>query len=81
MMAENLKKYNAAFKEVFGVDDAFLNTLVYKQSDEWNSMGQIALVSALEVAFGIDFDMEDIFALTSYEVGKELLRTKFDIEI
>lgn len=80
-MVENLQKYNAVFKEVFGVDDSVLNTLIYKQSNEWNSMGQIALVSALEETFDIDFDMEDIFALTSYEVGKDLLCDKFNIKI
>lgn len=80
-MTEELKKYNKIFIEFFGKNDSDLNKLAYKITAEWNSMTQIAIVSELEETFNIDFGMEDIFALISYEKGKELLRSKFGINL
>lgn len=76
----NLEKYNAAFTKVFNVEGAELESLEYKQTPEWNSMAQIALVAQLEDAFDLDLDMDDIYDLTSYKTGLELLNTKFEIE-
>lgn len=76
----NLEKYNASFTKVFNVEGAKLKSLEYKQTPEWNSMAQIALVAQLEDAFDLDFDMDDIYDLTSYMKGLELLNTKFEIE-
>lgn len=76
----NIEKYNEAFKTIFNVEGDELSTLEYKQSVEWNSMAQIALVSQLEEAFDLDFDMEDIYNLKSYQSGKCLLSEKFRIE-
>ena len=76
----NLEKYKATFTKVFNVEGAELETLEYKQTSEWNSMAQIALVAQLEEAFDLDLDMDDIYDLTSYKTGLELLKKKFEIE-
>lgn len=75
----NLEKYNEIFKKMFNVPEEQLVTLAYKETSEWNSMAQIALVAELEEKFGLDFDTEDIFQLKSYIIGKELLTTKFGV--
>lgn len=80
-MKEALTKYNEVFKTNFNVDDEQLHELVYKAYPEWNSMAHIALISALEDEFGICFEAEDIFALTSYETGKAVMKARFDIEL
>lgn len=33
--------------------------------DEWDSMGNIAIISAVEETFGIEFPIEDLFELNS----------------
>ncbi len=46
----------------------------------WDSIGHMSLVAALEEAFDIMMDTDDIIDLSSYEKGKEILK-KYDIEL
>lgn len=75
----NIEKYNETFAKVFNVPAYAFDTLEYKQTAEWNSMAQIALVAQLEDAFDLDFDLDDIYDLKSYQTGKKLLAEKFGI--
>ncbi|MBR4379777.1 MAG: acyl carrier protein [Bacteroidaceae bacterium] len=77
----NIEKYNDIFKKMFNVTDKELTSLAYKETAEWNSMAHIALVAEIEDAFNLDFDTDDIFQLKSYLIGKEMLATKFDVEL
>ena len=76
----NIEKYNDIFKKLFNVSDDELGSLAYKETAEWNSMAQIALVAEIEEQFDLDFDTDDIFILNSYIIGKDMLTIKFDIE-
>lgn len=76
----NLEKYNSIFRKMFNVTEDQLETLAYKETVEWNSMAQIALIAQIEEQFDLDFDTEDIFQLKSYVIGKELLANKFNVE-
>ena len=76
----NLEKYNEIFKKMFNVPEDQLEILAYKETAEWNSMAQIALVAELEDKFDLDFDTDDIFQLKSYAIGKDMLATKFGVE-
>ena len=76
----NLEKYNEIFKKMFNVPEDHLQSLAYKETAEWNSMAQIALVAELEDKFDLDFDTDDIFQLKSYTIGKDMLATKFGVE-
>jgi acyl carrier protein len=76
----NIEKYNDIFKRMFSVRDEELESLAYKETVEWNSMAQIALVAEIEDKFDVDFDTDDIFQLKSYVIGKEMLATKFGVE-
>lgn len=76
----NIEKYNDIFKKMFNVPDNQLVNLAYKETAEWNSMAQIALVAEIEEEFNLDFDTDDIFLLKSYTIGKDLLATKFGVK-
>ena len=76
----NLEKYNEVFKKMFNVSDNELDSLAFKETAEWNSMAQIALVAEIEESFDLDFDTDDIFQLKSYILGKEILENKYGIE-
>ena len=54
--------------------------LKYGESEQWDSVGHMTLIAALEDAFDIMVDMDDIIDLSSFEKGKEILR-KYDVEI
>ena len=69
----NLEKYNQAFIDSFGVSKEQLAELKYQDIEAWDSVGHMGLIAALEEAFDIVMDTDDIIDLSSYEKGKELL--------
>ena len=75
----NLEKYNQAFMETLEVKEEQLYGLVYQSVELWDSVGHMTLVAALEDAFGIMMETDDIIDLNSFEKGKELL-AKYDID-
>lgn len=76
----NLEKYNNAFVEVLQVAEDELAALKYQGVTLWDSVGHMALVAAIEDAFDIMMETDDIIDLSSYEKGKEILSSKYDIE-
>lgn len=80
MIMTNLEKYNAVFCESLNVTDTQLADLKYQSVPEWDSVGHMSLVAAIEDAFDIMMEMDDIIDLSSYEKGKEILK-KYEVEI
>ena len=76
----NPEKYVNAFVEALEVTAADAPTLVYGQSKSWDSVGHMTLIAALEDAYDIMMEMDDIIDLSSFDKGKEILR-KYDVEI
>ena len=76
----NLEKYNNVFVENLQVSENQLATLKYQGVELWDSVGHMTLVAALEDAFDIMMDTDDIIDLSSYEKGKGILK-KYDVEI
>lgn len=77
----NLEKYNTAFKECLDATDEMLGEeLVYQSVDSWDSVGHMQLVAAIEDAFDIMMDTDDIIDFSSYETGKKILK-KYDVEL
>ena len=74
----NLEKYNKVFEETFGVAEGELAGLAYQGIQGWDSVGHMQLMAALEDAFDIMMDTDDIIDFSSYEKGKELLE-KYEI--
>ena len=76
----NLEKYNQAFIESLEIEDSQLPGLEYQGIPRWDSVGHMGLVAALEDAFDIMMDTDDIIDFSSYEKGKEILK-KYDVEL
>ena len=76
----NLEKYNQAFIESLEVTEDQLNGLQYQQIPNWDSVGHMGLIAAIEDAFDIMMDTDDIIDLSSYEKGKESLAANYNIE-
>lgn len=70
----NLEKYNKAFMETFDVEEKDLKGMKYQSLKKWDSVGHMALISELEDAFDIMFEMDDILDFSSYEKGIEILK-------
>lgn len=69
----NLEKYNNAFIETFEISEDQLAGLKYQDIPAWDSVGHMSLIAALEDAFDIMMDTDDIIDLSSYEKGMEIL--------
>ena len=69
----NLEKYNEAFTTTFEIGEEQLQGLKYQDIAAWDSVGHMSLIAALEDAFDIMMETDDIIDLSSYEKGKEIL--------
>ena len=75
----NTEKYTNAFVEAFEVTPDEAKNLKYQDIKAWDSVGHMGLVAALEDAFDIMLETEDIIDLSSYDKGKEIL-AKYDVD-
>jgi acyl carrier protein len=77
----NREKYENVFIESFSVDrDALNEKFVYQCIPAWDSVGHMAMISALEEAFGIMLEMDDIIDFSSFHKGIETL-AKYGVDI
>ncbi|MCR5702214.1 MAG: acyl carrier protein [Lachnospiraceae bacterium] len=77
----NLEKYIEAFAEGLEIDKSVVKEgLEYQSIPEWDSVGHMGLVAAIEDAFDIMMDTDDIIDLSSFEKGIEILK-KYEVEI
>ena len=76
----NLEKYNNAFTENLQISEGELQGLQYQGTELWDSVGHMTLMAAIEDAFDIMRDTDDIVDFSSYEKGKEILK-KYDVEL
>lgn len=76
----NLEKYNNVFCENLQITENQLAGLQYQSVELWDSVGHMSLTAALEDAFDIMLETDDIIDLSSYEKGIEILKTKYDVE-
>jgi len=77
----NREKYNKAFIDCFSVSEEVLNEeFVYQRIPAWDSVGHMGMIAALEDAFDIMMEMDDIVDFASYTVGIEKLKN-YNIEI
>ena len=76
----NLEKYRNAFVEGLGVSAEQVDGLTFQSVPEWDSIGHMVLIAALEESFDIVFDTDDIVDFSSFEKGKEILK-KYEVVI
>jgi acyl carrier protein len=74
-----MSRYQQIFVQLFNVNENQLVSLKYQDVTEWDSIGHMELMTALEEAYGIEIDIDDIIDFSSYSKGKEILK-KYSIE-
>lgn len=71
----NYEKYVKCFCEVLSLEKDFVKENVkLNETPDWDSVGHMELITAIEDEFDIMFDTEDILDFTTYEVGIEILK-------
>ena len=68
------------FKETFDLENINFNELKYQSIDNWDSIGHMTLMSALETEFSITLETDDIIDFSSFNKGKEIFK-KYKVEI
>jgi acyl carrier protein len=78
---ENLIRYRKVFMNVFSIlDEGVIASLKYQSHPNWDSLGHMTLVAAIESEFAISMDMDDVIDLESYEKGIEIL-AKYNVTV
>lgn len=70
------EKYVGVFTEVLGVRPEEAPGLRYQSVPAWDSARHMELVAAIESAFGVTLDPDDILDFSSFEKGREILSVK-----
>ena len=60
--------------------NAFSEEIKYNDVPEWDSIGHMTLMSALEDEFKITLETDDIIDFSSYKKGIELLGSKYEVK-
>ena len=77
----SVKKYSEIFKTSLNIDaDKVNENLQYNTIDEWDSIGHMTLMAALEEEYKISLETDDIVDFSSYKKGIKILK-KYNIEI
>ena len=77
----NLEKYKKIFIDTFNFDESKLDSLEYNTITEWDSIGHMTLIAALEEQFKITMETDDVIDLSSFKKGKQILKEKYKLEI
>ena len=75
----NLEKYTQIFSDNLGVSKDDVEGLTYQSISAWDSVGHMELVAAIEDAFDIMMDTDDIIDFNSFDHGKEILSKNYSI--
>lgn len=76
----NLEQYTNAFINSFDISAEQAKDLKYQDIEAWDSVGHMGLMAAIEDAFSIMLETDDIIDFSSFEKGIEIL-AKYDITI
>lgn len=76
---DNNEKYLRVFTEALGVGRVEAETMKYHDTQDWDSVGHMNLIAALEDAFDIMMDTDDVIEFSSYKKGKEILSGHYGI--
>lgn len=76
-----LERYKKVFIEALSISpDTFTEEIKYNDVAEWDSIGHMTLMSALEEEFKITLETDDIIDFSSFKKGIELLKSKYEVK-
>ena len=78
---QNLEKYKKIFIEALSIESSsFDEKIKYNDISEWDSIGHMTLMAALEEGFSISMETDDIVDFSSFKKGIEILK-KYKVQI
>ena len=76
----NIEKYNQIFAETLNLGLDEVKDAKFKETPLCDSVGHMTLVAALEDAFDVLLEAEDLMAIRSYQGGIDILSKNYEIE-
>ena len=77
----NKEKYEQAFIKTLEVEPEQLKQdLSYNSIPQWDSIGHMSLIAALEETYNIMMDTDDIIEFSSFNKGIEILE-KYEVKV
>ncbi|HAM51371.1 MAG TPA: acyl carrier protein [Nitrospiraceae bacterium] len=71
---DNIEKLRNSFAEALGIDkEKVEDSLEYNSIPEWDSVAHMKMVAAVESAFDVMLDTEDIIDMSSFEKVKKIV--------
>ena len=75
------QKYKSLFMKSLSIEpEKFNENLKYNEIDEWDSIGHMSLIAAIEEEYKITFETDDIVDFSSFKIGIELLK-KYNVNV
>lgn len=67
-------KLRLTFADALGLSpDAVVDSLAYAESPAWDSVAHMALIAAIEEAFDIMIDAEDVIDLSTFAKARQIV--------
>ena len=67
-------KLRDVFVEALGLDASVdVENLKYREIEEWDSVGHMALVAAIEDEFDVEFDTDQVIDMSSFKVAVDMV--------
>ena len=77
---DNTEKLRQVFAEALQIDAAKItDALEYNSIPEWDSVAHMSLVAAIDSAFDIMLDTDDVIDMSSFAEAKKIL-TRYEVE-
>jgi acyl carrier protein len=64
----------SVFISALGIaEDSAFDSLEYNSIDEWDSIGHMRLVSAIETKYDIMLDTDDVLGMSTFKIAQEIV--------
>ncbi|MGE0869036.1 MAG: acyl carrier protein [Kofleriaceae bacterium] len=73
-MTDNEAKLQSAFRTTLDLDpSADVTALTYRGIRQWDSVAHMQLIAAIEAAFDLMLDADDVIGMASYAKAREIV--------
>jgi acyl carrier protein len=74
-MSDNERRLKAAFADVLEMPQSDVDdNVAYDKAKSWDSVAHMSLIAALDSAFDIMIDTDDVIEMSSYGKAREILK-------
>lgn len=76
-VSEIKERLIVVFAKGLGVEESLINTeLEYESIPDWDSIGHLSLIAAIEEAFEVSFSTEEVIEMSTFEKAYQLVLSK-----